>query len=168
MLNSKKKVKNDPDTTDTLIGEGTMLEGNIKSQASIRLEGRIKGNIECDGDVIIGEKGEAVSDIWARNVTIAGSVFGNVTTTEKLTITSIGRLYGNACPKILVIEEGGVLAGTSKMSSEVAASSEQWNSSSPPMIHQARPALSRTGRDFGTETLLWSIPNIRSDPCCAR
>jgi cytoskeletal protein CcmA (bactofilin family) len=142
MLNRKKQGKIDPATTDTLIGEGTSLEGDIKSQASIRLEGRIKGNIECEGDVIIGEKGEAISDISARNVTIAGSVFGNVTTTEKLTITSIGRLHGNACPKILVIEEGGVLMGTSQMNSEVAAASEEKHSEDEPAddeLNQAGP-----------------------------
>lgn len=36
-------VKLDPDTTDTLVGEGSSFEGNIKSDASIRIEGKVTG-----------------------------------------------------------------------------------------------------------------------------
>jgi len=47
--NKKKKI--DPNMTDTLIGEGTTFEGKISSQAGIRVEGQMIGNIECEGDI---------------------------------------------------------------------------------------------------------------------
>lgn len=115
---NKKRSKIDPNSTDTLIGEGTSFEGNIKSEASIRIEGTITGDITCTGDVIIGDNGNAKSSISARNVVIAGSVSGNVTTTEKLTITSSGKLTGNTSSKSLIIDDGGVFMGNSKMESK--------------------------------------------------
>jgi|HigsolmetaAR203D_1030402.scaffolds.fasta_scaffold00393_5 cytoskeletal protein CcmA (bactofilin family) len=113
-----KRKKIHPDSTDTLIGEGTVLEGNLKSEASIRIEGKIVGDIECKGDVTIGQKGVAHSNIQARSVIIAGSVRGNVTAQQSLSIHSTGKLQGNISTQKLVISEGGVFMGNSKMTSE--------------------------------------------------
>lgn len=113
MFKSSKKV--DPNSTDTLIGENSVFEGKIKSEASIRIEGQIQGNVESSGDVIVGVHGVVKSNITARNAVLAGTVHGNVTVTDKLTITSTGKLYGNIGAQSFVIEEGGVFQGSSKM-----------------------------------------------------
>ncbi len=123
-----KKSKIDPNMTDTLIGEGTSFEGKIKSEAGLRVEGQMDGDIDCAGDVTIGENGVARSHIKARNVVIAGKVVGNVAATAKLTIKATGRLNGNLSALELSIESGGIFHGTSKMDAsaadEAAASSE--------------------------------------------
>jgi len=114
MFKSKKLAIN-PNTTDTLVGEGTVFEGNIKSQATIRIEGQLIGDIDCSGDVIIGEKGRVRSNITAREVVLAGHLSGNVTARGKLTITATGSLSGNIAAAVFTIEEGGVFQGTSRM-----------------------------------------------------
>ncbi|GGA03394.1 hypothetical protein GCM10008018_56720 [Paenibacillus marchantiophytorum] len=114
MFKTKKSLLN-PNMTDTLIGEGTTFEGRINSEASIRIEGGITGDIECAGDVIIGERGLVKSNISARDVVLAGNVQGNVTTKGKLTITSTGSLQGNINAASFIIEEGGLFQGNSKM-----------------------------------------------------
>ncbi len=114
----KKKSKINPNTTDTLIGEGSTFEGRIRSEASLRIEGTIVGDIECVGDVTIGEHGHAKSNIIARNVTIAGMVHGNVSTKGLLTITATGQLFGNTLSHSLIIAEGGMFQGQSKMQQE--------------------------------------------------
>lgn len=116
----KRKQPLNPNTTDTLIGEGTVFEGTLKSEASIRIEGKIVGDIECKGDVTIGEQGSADSNIHARNVLIAGTVKGNITAKEKLTIHAKGKLQGNTTCQTLVIDEGGSFMGNSKMGAKEA------------------------------------------------
>lgn len=120
----RKKTAIDPNLTDTLIGEGSEFKGNIKSEASIRIEGKINGDIECKGDVTVGDQGNATSSIAARNVVIAGVVRGNITTEEKLTITATGKLYGNTTCKTLSIEDGGLFMGNSKMEGEASSNTE--------------------------------------------
>lgn len=116
MFKSKvKATKVDPNTTDTIIGEGSNFEGNIKSDAGLRVEGQIKGDIQCQGDVTIGEKGLVHSNISARNIIIAGTVHGNVHATTKLSLHAKGKLYGNILTHTLSIEEGSIFEGTSKM-----------------------------------------------------
>lgn len=102
--------------TDTLLGENTIIEGTIRSQASMRIEGRVVGEVRCDGDLTVGEKANVESHITGRNVTIAGKVKGDVTASGKLAITSTGQLIGNVSAASLTIEEGAVFSGTSMMS----------------------------------------------------
>ncbi|QJD84412.1 bactofilin family protein [Cohnella herbarum] len=115
-----KKAKIDPNMTDTLIGEGTTFEGKIKSEAGIRVEGQMVGDIDCAGDITIGENGIARSDIRARNVVVAGQVVGNVAASGKLTIKASGQLHGNLSALELSIESGGIFQGTSKMDAKDA------------------------------------------------
>lgn len=125
----KKKAKSiDPNSTDTLLGEGTQFEGNLNSEASIRIEGGIVGDIDCKGDVTIGDNGNAQSSITARNVIIAGKVKGNVNAVEKLTITPTGQLHGNAISKKLIIDDGGIFMGNSQMHTSPSTASNTANS----------------------------------------
>lgn len=122
-----KKNKIDPNMTDTLIGEGSHFEGKIKSEAGIRIEGHITGDIECTGDVTVGENGVARSHIRARHIILAGHVTGNVTASGKLTIKATGQLHGNLTAQELSIEPGGVFQGSSNMhvSQESASGAEE-------------------------------------------
>jgi cytoskeletal protein CcmA (bactofilin family) len=115
MFKNKRTTKIDPDSTDTLIGEGSQFEGKIKSEAGLRIEGRITGDIEVAGDVTIGEHGVANSNIKARNVIVAGQVTGNIAAQGKLTIKATGKLHGNLSAMELSIESGGHFHGSSKM-----------------------------------------------------
>jgi cytoskeletal protein CcmA (bactofilin family) len=121
----QKKQTIHPDSTDTLIGRGSSFEGTVKSEAGIRIEGNIKGQIQSVGDVVIGDEGEALSDISARNITIAGIVRGDLAISGKCTITSKGQLFGNCTAHALVIEEGGRFDGTSKMQSSEQETAKQ-------------------------------------------
>jgi cytoskeletal protein CcmA (bactofilin family) len=122
MFKKKKRTIN-PNATDTLIGEGTIVEGKITSRASLRVEGKVKGDIECSGDVTIGETGTLHSSVSARNVINAGSIYGSVTTKGILTITPTGKVYGDIQMNSLQIAQGGLFQGTSKM--EVKAAVEK-------------------------------------------
>ncbi|KIL39465.1 cell shape determination protein CcmA [Gordoniibacillus kamchatkensis] len=113
MMGSKKK--HDFSATDTVIGEGTLCEGKIVSDASIRVEGHLEGDIECGGDITVGENADVHASITARDVIIAGKVRGNVTCKGKLTVLASGQLFGNIDARSFVIVEGGIFQGTSLM-----------------------------------------------------
>lgn len=112
MLKNNKKVSK---TTDTLIGQGTVAEGNLHCEANVRIEGKFHGEIHCLGELIIGENGEARSNIKASEVIVAGKVVGDITAHGKLIISSSGQVDGNVHVVNLIIMEGGILNGNSKM-----------------------------------------------------
>jgi cytoskeletal protein CcmA (bactofilin family) len=101
--------------TDTLVGEGTVVEGKMISSGGIRVEGQVIGDLECEGDVTVGEHAMLKSNITAANITIAGQVSGNIVAKEKLVILPTGQLLGTIDVRSFTIMEGGVFQGTSKM-----------------------------------------------------
>ncbi|MBO9598254.1 MAG: polymer-forming cytoskeletal protein [Cohnella sp.] len=144
MFKSSKSAKIDPNSTDTLIGEGSTFEGKIQSEAGLRVEGRIIGDIDCAGDVTVGENGIAKSNIKARNVIIAGQVTGNVSAAGKLTIKATGKLHGNLSAQELSIETGAVFHGLSKMDASQPQAAEEAPPAREPESKHAHPPAEET------------------------
>lgn len=111
----KSKRKLFAPVTDTLLANGTSFEGTVEAESNIRIDGHFQGDIRSTRTVVIGETAVVRSDIIARDIILAGKVFGSITAEGRLTITSTGELYGNTATAALVISEGGVLDGTSQM-----------------------------------------------------
>ncbi|ALS25342.1 MULTISPECIES: bactofilin family protein [Paenibacillus] len=132
MFKAKKQSLN-PDTMDTLIGEGTIFEGKITSAAGVRIEGQLTGDILSEGDVTIGEKATVKSSISSRDITIAGIVHGNIKAKGKITITSKGELYGNISAPSFIIEEGGIFEGNSMMKEQNGKAENQTESNVKPI-----------------------------------
>ena len=101
----------------TLIGEGFLIEGNITSPSSTRLDGTVKGNINGKASLIIGEKGIVSGEVTAMEVVVHGKVEGNVHS-DKLVIKSGGVINGDVSSKSLIIEDGGVYNGKCIMESD--------------------------------------------------
>lgn len=100
---------------DTLIGPGTIMDGKLISQSNLRIEGQFIGDIECAGDVTVGENSVLESNISARNVINAGTINGSIRTKEVLRITETGKVFGQISVNALCIVEGGMLHGTCRM-----------------------------------------------------
>lgn len=116
MLSRSKSSKNTLVPTDSLIGRGTEVEGALSCDANVRIEGTFNGVIESRACVTVGEHAVARSDISAREVIVAGKVYGDIQAEGKLTITSTGQMFGDVlAASSLVIAEGGILNGSSKM-----------------------------------------------------
>lgn len=115
MLNKKKANVN---SVDTVIGSATVIEGNLTSKTSLRIEGEVHGEVVCDGDITIGKDGHVDRSVKARNVVLAGKIEGDVEAQEKLHILSTGKLYGRAKMSSLMIEEGATFEGESQMSNK--------------------------------------------------
>ncbi|MBO8155609.1 MAG: polymer-forming cytoskeletal protein [Bacillaceae bacterium] len=115
MFSKSEKRK---DTVDTVIGKGTVLEGKIQTEASMRVDGNIKGEVICQGDLTVGKDGCVDASVQGRNVIIAGEIKGNVQAKEKIHIESSGTLIGNVEMNTFIIDEGGTFKGESKMKSE--------------------------------------------------
>ncbi|MEF2967594.1 polymer-forming cytoskeletal protein [Paenibacillus sp. M1] len=111
----RKKNKLTEVTTDTLIGRGSTIEGKLECKANLRIEGKFQGEIDCGGQVIVGETGEAKSNIIGTDIIVAGKVIGDIVSQGRLTITSSGQVDGNVSVAKLVIIEGGLLNGSSHM-----------------------------------------------------
>ncbi len=100
---------------DTIIGKGTEINGNIKAEGLIRIDGRFEGGLESSGDVIVGEGGLVKAEVKGRHLTIAGEVNGNIYLSGRLELTSTGKLLGDISVDTIVIRDGGLFKGQCEM-----------------------------------------------------
>lgn len=111
------KRKNDS-TVNCVIGIDTVLEGNLKTKETTRIEGCIKGNIISDGIFIIGKAGRVEGNIAANNVLIAGQVKGNINASGKVEVADTGSVDGDITAASLVIDENAKFQGKCNMKLE--------------------------------------------------
>ena len=102
---------------ETSVGRTASLQGVLKAEGSIRIDGVFEGEIETIANVIIGREAKVLANIKARNVLVAGRVKGNVTAHERLEIVASGGVLGDIDVEHLFIEEGGFFHGQSLMKS---------------------------------------------------
>ena len=114
------KKKRNSASMDTIIGEHTTIKGNVESTSSIKVIGRVEGDIKAAGDAIILVNAVVVGDIWAENLVIAGIVTGNVHVKNNLHLESTARLKGDMEVHSFVTDEGAVFEGSCKMLESVS------------------------------------------------
>ena len=107
--------KTQASTTFSVIGTGTVINGNIKTEGSIRVDGRVVGNVITQADAAVGLSGVVEGSIDARNITVAGKVLGTLTAGQKLVLESRSVMRGDLRTARLVVDEGAVFDGRSTM-----------------------------------------------------
>jgi len=100
----------------SLVGEGISLVGTLNfDEEAVRFDGRLHGKIIGRGTLIIGETGLVQGEICVNTLILCGQVEGAVVTSECTFIKPSGKLFGKVETSKLVIDEGGILEGESKM-----------------------------------------------------
>lgn len=124
----KKNSKEQPleinqNEISTIIGEGYVFTGELQGSSVIRIEGKIVGNVNVNGGVILGEKGVIEGDIITTSAIIFGTVNGNVKTTQ-LEIKKTGHVTGEITTNTLEIELGAQYNGRLNMQKHQAVLAE--------------------------------------------
>lgn len=113
-----RKDNNNPERLESIVGPETEIKGTLVSKGMIRIDGKIEGDIQHTGDLIIGPKGVINANIIATNLTLAGSVFGDLDVQGRLELLSTARLVGDIRVGSLVVADGAHFQGASVMRSE--------------------------------------------------
>ncbi len=114
MLGKKEESGGGGETLNTIVGRGTLFEGVMKVDNSVRIDGTFKGELSCSGTLTIGQSGEAHAQLDGRDVYINGVVHGNVRG-DKVRLDSQARVVGDINSNALSISEGAVFQGNCSM-----------------------------------------------------
>ena len=116
----KKKTNNTPlvmsqEKFDTLIGRHAEIHGCLRLQESVRIDGKVVGNIEAPKDsaisVVIGPMGEILGDVMASRIIVAGKVAGNIHAYERGELMSSALVQGDIKYASIAVEHGAKLLG---------------------------------------------------------
>jgi cytoskeletal protein CcmA (bactofilin family) len=87
------------------------LEGRLRCKQTLRIDGCIKGEVECEKTVLVGEGARVFASIAADEVQIAGLVEGDIAARRKITLQRTAVVSGDLTTPGIVIEEGAKLKG---------------------------------------------------------
>jgi len=104
-----------------LVGAGTVVEGKLRTQGSIRIDGKLLGDVHAGVNIHIGTTGEVEGTVTGKNVTIGGKVTGIITAHEKLVLEAKAVIKGDIKASRLVIDEGASFDGQCAMNEAKAA-----------------------------------------------
>jgi cytoskeletal protein CcmA (bactofilin family) len=99
----------------TLLGKGSEFEGKLSFEGTVRVDGKLTGEIFTDDVLIVGEGAEVNAEVTVGSIIIQGAVRGNITAKRSVEIHSPGRVKGNINTPSLFIEKGVFFDGQCQM-----------------------------------------------------
>jgi cytoskeletal protein CcmA (bactofilin family) len=110
------KKKKRSDHISTILGIGTTIEGTLKFKDTIRLDGRVNGDILSEkGTIIIGERANVKAQIRVCTAVIKGEVDGQVQATERIEVYPPAKITGDIQAPVISIEPGVFFNGNCSM-----------------------------------------------------
>lgn len=106
MFDKKTKSYTDLLGKTNRIVEGTLLKGDIVSQADFRLDGELIGNFQSKGKIVIGPQASVTGDIVCKNADIEGKYNGKITVLELLNVKHKASIHGEVVCGKLAVEPG--------------------------------------------------------------
>lgn len=115
-LGKKKRRSTDTVTTYTTeIGPDAVFKGKLSGEGNYAVRGKMVGESDISGTLLLRTEGEWVGDVLADIVIIAGTVKGHVMARVKIELQASGRVEGDLEAPALAIAEGAVYDGKIKM-----------------------------------------------------
>lgn len=94
---------------------GTVVEGTVRCESDLRVDGTIKGKLNCTAKVIIGPTGAVEGEIHCQNAVIEGRFKGVLTVKELLNIRETAEVEGEITTNKLLVQSGAKFNVACKM-----------------------------------------------------
>lgn len=107
------------------IAKGTRVQGDIKTEGVLRVDGTLVGSIDSTGKVVVGPSGRIEGSIRCASANISGEVKAKVIVKELLELKASAKLHGDITVGKFSIEPGAVFSGTCSMGGVVKEMSHE-------------------------------------------
>ncbi len=98
-----------------VVAKGTKIEGQFRSVESVRMDGTLVGDVDCEKKLVLGESGTIDGHVKCADAVIMGHVKGEVHVTNMLHLVSSAFIEGNIVAKKIVVDEGARCHGECKI-----------------------------------------------------
>lgn len=110
-----------PQRSVMTLGKTLCFKGELAADEDLVLLGRVEGTITHTASVTVGVGGVVIGDIRARNITIKGTVDGDLEGIESIVIAPTANVLGDlAAPRVGIVE-GAKFVGAVKMTAAPVA-----------------------------------------------
>lgn len=103
------------ETSYSVIDRHSVFDGTFQANRNLRIEGEVKGTIECRGTLFVAQGATVSAKVEAESITVAGDLNGDIHCQGRLQIMPSGRVRGKVTTVTLVINEGAYYEGQLEM-----------------------------------------------------
>jgi cytoskeletal protein CcmA (bactofilin family) len=101
---------------DSLIGTGTVIEGNIRFTGGLRIDGEVRGNVEAaegasSSMLVLSEQARIEGAVSVAHLVTNGTIVGQVTISESLEMQSRAKIVGDVDYALIEMHQGAVIEG---------------------------------------------------------
>ena len=105
----------DTESSYSVIDRHSVFDGTFQANRNLRIEGEVKGTIECRGTLFVAQGATVSAKVEAESITVAGDLNGDIHCQGRLQIMPSGRVRGKVTTVTLVINEGAYYEGQLEM-----------------------------------------------------
>src|SRR3954462_984896 len=102
----------------SVVDDRLTIRGNIDTDGTVRVDGRVEGSSHRAGTLIVGVGGLVIGNVEAREVVVAGHVLGHVHARGRIEIESGAAVHGDIRANAMVLREGGAVEGQISIGSD--------------------------------------------------
>lgn len=100
---------------DTIVGSETSVNGDFRTQGSLRLDGQVEGRVDVTETFLAGPRAFLKGEVHCREAVIAGRIEGDIFATETVELQTGAEVFGNITCKGLVIQKDCLFEGRCSM-----------------------------------------------------
>lgn len=108
----------------TIIADDVEIGGPIKCTGSVRMGGKLSGDLTCAGDVMVEKTSQIKGNLSVNSVVVLGAIKGSIVAKERIELKGNARVAGDIKAKRLVVEEGVSLSGKIDITPSESSSAE--------------------------------------------
>ena len=97
------------------LGSDATFKGTLTFDGTVRVDGKLEGQVNTNDTFIVGETGEINADVVAGTVICKGIMRGTIIATNKIEMHPSGKIVGNVQTPAIKIEFGAILDGNCNM-----------------------------------------------------
>lgn len=96
---------------DTHIGSELLIRGKLLGKGSVRIEGKLEGEVDVDGVLTLGASARVFAPVRAEAVSVAGEIKGRVEAKTLVEVHVGGCIHGDVRAPQVTVDEGGQVTG---------------------------------------------------------
>jgi len=107
------------------LGKGTEFKGVLSFEGTIRVDGKVEGEVISKDTLIGGDEAHLQGDVSVGTLILSGKAVGNISASQKVHLLAPAVIEGNIRTPKLIIEEGVTFDGKCEMASQKKASEQK-------------------------------------------
>ena len=100
------------------LGKGTEFKGVLSFEGTIRVDGKVEGEVVTKDTLIAGDGAFLQGEITVGTIISSGKIVGNINASQKVHLLAPASIQGTIKTPKLIVEEGVIFDGKCEMAEE--------------------------------------------------